>query len=244
MSQPRPWTARAAVARRLVSAAVTRARDRRAASAGPWRGALPDRAAEVEADAFREAMSAFPAPVSVVTAMDAEGEPRGLTCSAVASLSLEPPTLLVCVNQRNGSLQAIRGSAGFTVNLLRQGRDEVSREFASPSTDKFASVSWRPSPVSGLPWLHRDTLAFVDCRLVGELAVGSHAVLIGLARLSRVAGDATGTEDGGALLYWRRAYGRWSAQAPPPLAAVPALRTDVKGGNGSVRTPAERAGRR
>lgn len=196
----------------------------------PWRGTLPMPAAEIDRDAFREVMSAFPAPVSVVTAVDAEGQPRGLTCSAVASLSLDPPTVLVCVNQGNHSLEAIRGSGGFVINLLRQGRDEVSAVFASPSPDKFAGVTWRPSPASGLPWLHSDALAFVDCRLVGELAVGSHAVLIGLARASRSAGpNGASAEDSGALLYWRRAYGRWTALGSPSLTAVPTGRHPVAG---------------
>lgn len=218
-----------AALRRLRS--LARGRSRRA-SGPPWQGTLPVPSPEVDRDAFREVMSAFPAPVSVVTANDAQGDPRGLTCSAVASLSLDPPTVLVCVNHGNHSLEAIRGSGGFVVNLLRHGRDAVSTVFASPSPDKFATVTWRPSPVSGLPWLHRDALAFVDCRLVGELSVGSHAVLVGLVRESRSA-DANGAspEESGALLYWRRAYGRWVPLSSTPLATVPASRSP--GGNGT-----------
>lgn len=155
---------------------------------------------------FRETMGAFPTAVSIVTALDDSGEPRGLTCSAVCSLSAAPPTLLVCVNRRNGSLAAIRHSAGFVVNLLRAQSSGLSDRFASPSPDKYDGVSWRPSPASGLPLLHDDTLAHADCRLVADIEAGSHAILIGRLRTG-----ATAPAPAEPLLYWRRAYGSWQA---------------------------------
>jgi flavin reductase (DIM6/NTAB) family NADH-FMN oxidoreductase RutF len=159
-------------------------------------------------DDFRRVMSAFPSGVSVVTARDAEGRPRGLTCSSLCSLSMDPPMMLACVNRRNGSLAAIRASGGFAVNLLRAGRGVVSDEFASASADKFSRVRWRPSPRSGLPWLLDDSLAFVDCRLVADLAAGSHTILVGLVVDGRdVPADGAGepVEDL-PLVHWRRSY--------------------------------------
>ncbi|MFL6128487.1 MAG: flavin reductase family protein [Mycobacteriales bacterium] len=158
---------------------------------------------------FRRVMSAFPSGVSVVTARDAEGRPRGLTCSSLCSLSMDPPMMLACVNRRNGSLAAIRASGGFAVNLLRAGRGVVSDEFASASADKFSRVRWRPSPRSGLPWLLDDSLAFVDCRLVADLAAGSHTILVGLVVDGRDVpeenGAGTSAEDR-PLVHWRRRY--------------------------------------
>jgi flavin reductase (DIM6/NTAB) family NADH-FMN oxidoreductase RutF len=174
---------------------------------------MPDPA--VNADGFRAAMRLVPSPVSIVTANDEQGMPRGLTCSAVCSLSMAPPSMLVCVNRRNHSLDAIRTSGGFMVNLLRAGCDETSETFASPSASKFASTPWRPSPVSGLP-IVLDALAFVDCGLQAEIHAGTHAILIGLVR-----GSGTSGEDDGPLVYWRRSYGRWAAPdwPGPPAAA-------------------------
>ena len=165
--------------------------------------------AEVDADRFRETMGAFPAAVSVITALDESGDPRGLTCSAFCSVSLEPPLVLACVNQRNGSLRAIRHSNGFVVNLLRSGSDELSARFASAAADKYDGVAWHAGVESGLPHL-RDAVAHLDCELAADIAAGTHAILIGRIR-------ACAAEDPGAsghatspLVYWRRAYGSWS----------------------------------
>jgi flavin reductase (DIM6/NTAB) family NADH-FMN oxidoreductase RutF/acyl carrier protein len=155
-------------------------------------------------EVFRKVMGVFPSPVSVVTSLDEQGVPRGLTCSAVSSLSMAPPSLLVCVNRGNRSLDAIRHSQGFVVNLLGAGRADVSDAFASPSPNKFDGRLWRPSPASGLPLLFGDAIAFVDCDLHAEVVAGSHAILIGLVRES-----GTNVPTRGPLVYWRRTYGRW-----------------------------------
>lgn len=176
----------------------------------PHRATIPMPGSCATTDDFKEAMRLLPSPVSVVTAMDEQGLPRGLTCSAVCSLSMAPPAMLVCVNRKNRSLDAIRHSRGFVVNLLRAGRMEMSEVFASARPAKFVNTGWRPSPVSGLPLLARDALTFVDCQLQAEIEVGSHAILVGLVR-----GSGTGTPDGGPLVYWRRSYGGWAAHGIP-----------------------------
>lgn len=170
-----------------------------------YRTAIPMPEPVSSADDFRAAMRLIPSPVSVVTANDEQGMPRGLTCSAVCSLSMAPPSMLVCVNRRNHSLDAIRHSTGFIVNLLRAGTIEVAEIFASSAVSKFTCTLWQPSPLSGLPMVS-GALAFVDCSLQAEIDAGTHAILIGLVR-------ATGTSspDGGPLVYYRRSYGRWAA---------------------------------
>jgi flavin reductase (NADH) len=171
---------------------------------------IPMPAPHVDPESFREAMRLMVSPISVVTAMDEQGNPRGLTCSAVCSLSIAPPSMLICVNRGNRSLDAIRHSSGFMVNLLRAGRSEVSDVFASPLPTKFANTAWRPSPFSGLPLLFHDALAYVDCGLQAEIHTGSHAILVGLVR-----GSGTGTADDGPLVYWCRNYGRWIGHEQP-----------------------------
>ncbi len=158
-----------------------------------------------DAETFRNVMGVFPTPVSVVTALDEQAVPRGLTCSAVCSLSMDPPSLLICVNRNNRSLEAIRHSGGFVVNLLRAGRHEVSDTFASRSPQKFTDLRWHPSPASGLPLLFGDALAFVDCNLQAEVVAGSHVILVGLVRESGMNVPAHGP-----LVYWRRSYGGWA----------------------------------
>lgn len=156
---------------------------------------------------FRQVMAHFPSAVSVVTALDKEGCPRGLTCSAMCSISMDPPTMLVCINRKNGSLAAIRGSGRFAINLLRTGKRHVSDLFASASADKFSSVKWQPGPVSGMPWLVDDSVASLDGELVADVTVGSHAILISLV----TDGHVYSHEDR-PLIYWHRNYRKWSSE--------------------------------
>lgn len=167
--------------------------------------ALPAAPGPGDEQGFRHAMASFPSPVSVVTALDRAGLPRGLTCSAVCSVSMAPPSLLICVNKRNGTLDAIRDSGGFVVNLLPEGRHTMSDLFASSSAHKFVGVRWEPSPTLGLPILAEHMLAYAECELHTEIIAGTHAILIGVVHSSGRASGETGP-----LVYYDRTYGRWS----------------------------------
>lgn len=162
---------------------------------------------------FRETMRSFPSPVAVLTALDSQGLPRGLTCSALCSLSMSPPSILACVNRASMSLGAIRHSGGFAVNLLRTGQYALSDLFASSSKHKFDTIDWLPSPASGLPRLASGILAFIDCQLQNEIIAGSHAILIG-----RVRSSSTEPSDDGPLVYLGRRYGHWAADSGAPTA--------------------------
>jgi len=167
-----------------------------------FRTEVPGAACRVNGALFRETMASLPTAVSVVTALDADGVPRGLTCSAVCSVSADPPQILICVNQRNGSLAAIRYSGAFVVNVLGSSCASLSNRFASPIAEKFADVAWHPAPHSGLPVLDGSAHAYLDCELTADITAGSHSILIGAVH-------ACGTEVGAMhpLLYWRRSYG-------------------------------------
>ena len=173
-----------------------------------------DGARPVDPGTFRAIMGSLPTGVCVVTAADSDGIPRGLTCSAVCSLSQEPPLLLVCVNQRNQSLAALRASRGFVVHVLREDRGPVSQQFASGSPDKFTGVPWSASPELGLPLLTSDALAHAECRIAADLIVGDHTVLVGLI----VGGGAPQT--GRPLMYWHRGYSNWPDSALPVAALM------------------------
>jgi len=164
---------------------------------------FPSTGAPVDKATFFAIMSAFPSGVAIVTTIDAEGRPKGLTCTATCSLSAEPPLLLVCFDRKSSTLPAARHTRRFVVNYLLAGRGELSNRFASREQERWTDVAWRPTPC-GLPWLHADSLAYAECSLVQEVDGGDHVILIG--RVDGGQPPAPGTQP---LMYFRRGYGTW-----------------------------------
>lgn len=168
---------------------------------------------------FCDFMSSFVTGVAVVTATDGTGRPRGLTCSSLTSVTVHPPTLLVSLDQRAGTLAAVRTRGAFAVHLLRHRARAVAELFASSSHDRFAQVPWCPSPELGLPWLYSAAFGLAECRSVRIEDVGDHAVVIG--EVVRVTPEASGGRPD-PLLYGHRRFHRLDggpARARP--AAVP-----------------------
>jgi len=153
---------------------------------------------------FFAVMGAFPTGVAVVTAVDAGGHARGLTCNALCSVSAEPPLMLVCVERGSTTLPAIRHSGRFAVNYLAAGREALARLFASKEPDKFGEVAWQPAD-NGMPWLHQDSVALAECTATQEIEAGDHVIFIG-----RVEGGRPPEEDARPLLFFRRGYGTLS----------------------------------
>ena len=146
-------------------------------------------------------MSAFPTGVAVVTSGGAERGPQGMTCSSITSATLLPPTLLVCLRVGSATLKAVLSSGGFAVNLLHSAAQRAAEVFSGPVPDRFAQVSWRPSP-AGHPWLVDDAFALAECRVSETLTVGDHAVVLGeVCEISQI----TGTP----LLYGLRRFASW-----------------------------------
>jgi flavin reductase ActVB len=162
----------------------------------------------VERELFLEIMASFPSGVGVATTIDG-GEPRGLTTTAVCSVSAEPPLLLVCVDVTSRTLPSLLERRGFVVNFLRSGRDELARLFASKAEHKFDGVAWQPSP-NGLPVLHDDAIAWAECSTEQEIEAGDHLILLGL-----VEAGAALRPDEPPLLYYRRRWGEWTPRPTP-----------------------------
>jgi flavin reductase (DIM6/NTAB) family NADH-FMN oxidoreductase RutF len=172
----------------------------------------------VDRDTFVEIMASYPAGVAIVTTLDAEGTPRGLTTTAVSSVSAEPPLLLVCVDLTSRTLPALRAGGRFVVNFLREGRSELARRFASKRDDKFEGVAW-DATASGMPVLADDALAWAECVTVQELEPGDHVILLGQVEEGAGAGD----EDA-PLMYYRRSWGVWKpASREMPSRKIPAI---------------------
>jgi flavin reductase (DIM6/NTAB) family NADH-FMN oxidoreductase RutF len=156
---------------------------------------------QLDPSLFREVLAAFPAGVVVVTALDDQTRPLGLTVSAFCSVSAEPPLVLVCVDRSSNTLPAIRHSQAFTVNILAAGREQLALLFASKSDDKFVAVAWEASQFANAgPILSQDAAAHLVCRVQQEIEAGDHWVFIGEVV------DAAVQEAHGPLLYHRRTF--------------------------------------
>jgi 3-hydroxy-9,10-secoandrosta-1,3,5(10)-triene-9,17-dione monooxygenase reductase component len=143
-------------------------------------GAAPT--GEVDEAAFREAVAHFATGVTVITTMH-DGRPAGMTASAVASLSLDPVLLLVCINNRLPTHEAIEASRRFVVNVLGEGQEGLALRFAQPAEDKFAGIELEPHP-DELPVL-RDAIAHFVCDVHERFPGGDHSIFIGLVRECR-----------------------------------------------------------
>jgi flavin reductase (DIM6/NTAB) family NADH-FMN oxidoreductase RutF len=150
---------------------------------------------------FRRILGHWVSGVAVVAARTAAGKPCGLTANAVASLSLQPPLVLACVDRTADSHDCIRDAGHFSINVLASEDERLARRFAAwDILQKFEEIGHH-SEVSGAPVLD-DALAWVDCRLWQTYEGGDHTIFIGEV----LAGDA---REGAPLLYYRGGYGRF-----------------------------------
>jgi len=124
-----------------------------------------------------------------------------MTCSSLVSVTLTPPTLLVCLRTDSRTCHAVVSSAVFVVNLLRDKARAVAELFAAPVADRFDQVRWTPSPL-GAPWLVDDAFALAECRVRDTMEVGDHTVILGAATAVSVQPDSP-------LLYRMRRFSAW-----------------------------------
>jgi 3-hydroxy-9,10-secoandrosta-1,3,5(10)-triene-9,17-dione monooxygenase reductase component len=147
---------------------------------------------------FRQAISRFSTGVAVITTRTADG-PAGMTASAVASLSMDPLQLLVCIGTKLPTCKAIVESGYFAVNVLGQGQQHLATRFATPRPDKFATVTLRAD--SDIPVL-TDAIAHFVCAVGGTLPGGDHTIVVGdVLTCDHVPGTSP-------LVYFASSFGR------------------------------------
>jgi flavin reductase (DIM6/NTAB) family NADH-FMN oxidoreductase RutF len=125
--------------------------------------------------AFRQAISHFSTGVAVITTRTQAG-PAGMTASAVASLSIDPLQLLVCIRTDLPTRAAIEEAGRFAVNVLGDGHEHLARHFATPRPDKFGGVEIRDD--YDVPVLD-DAIAHFVCNVAAALPGGDHTIIIG-----------------------------------------------------------------
>jgi flavin reductase (DIM6/NTAB) family NADH-FMN oxidoreductase RutF len=151
----------------------------------------------LSAEEFREAIGHFASGVTVITALHG-GQAFGTTASAVCSVSLEPPTLLVCMNRSSATGLAIDRSGRFAVNILTDRQADLAERFARRGGG-FDGVAVEPGR-HGEPLL-AEALATIECRVIERAAGGTHTVFI--AAVDRASARSGATP----LAYFRGEFG-------------------------------------
>ncbi|MCV7207224.1 flavin reductase family protein [Mycolicibacterium canariasense] len=117
----------------------------------------------------------FVTGVTAVTARDGE-LPRGLAVNAFASISLDPPTVMVAVQHTSSTHECLFRAEHLAINILSTDQLDVVTRFATKSDDKFAGLDWRPGP-HGSPLLGRSAAA-MEVRILERLQASTHTVFM------------------------------------------------------------------
>lgn len=130
-------------------------------------------------DRFRAAMRTFTGTVSVITTCTTEGEWRGMAATAVTSVSMAPPTCLICVNRETTLYPALVTFGRFCINAMHRDHHELIASFASSHMrdNRFQSGQWRRDG-AGIPFLE-DAQSNIFCEMFERFAVGTHDVILG-----------------------------------------------------------------
>ena len=149
---------------------------------------------------LRDALGCFATGVTVVTCLDTDGQPAGLTVNSFTSVSLDPPLLLVCLAKRAASAEALVGASHFAVNVLQTGQQPASIRFSTRDQDRFGATPWSTGE-AGAPIL-KDSMGVFECARHAVHDGGDHHILIG--QVVKATFDAKLDP----LLYFRGSYRR------------------------------------
>jgi flavin reductase (DIM6/NTAB) family NADH-FMN oxidoreductase RutF len=127
--------------------------------------------------AFRDALGCFPTGVAVVTAESADRPAMGITVNSFASVSLDPPLVLWCVDCRSDRFHTFTTAPGFTISVLGTCHRHVSARLARPGAHSLEGIPLRATEL-GPPAL-ADALAVLECTLEAHYAGGDHSILVG-----------------------------------------------------------------
>jgi flavin reductase (DIM6/NTAB) family NADH-FMN oxidoreductase RutF len=133
----------------------------------------------------------------VITISGTDQRPLGMTASSLASVSLHPPLVSVCIDHTAELHDRIVEASEFVVNILESEQEALSRRFADAHEDRFEGVGYHRSP-EGLVLLHA-VLAHIECERHAVYRGGDHSIILG-----RVIGGST--SEGRPLLYYRGGY--------------------------------------
>lgn len=148
-------------------------------------------------DKFREAMSAFPSGVTIMTTVNSDGEPRGFAASSFCSVSVDPALVLVCIAKTAHCHDAFMENDQWSIQIAGSHHVDLVGRFATKGADKFGGGEFLPDH-RGVPVL-LDAAVLIECEAHERYDGGDHTILIG--RVIEVDVD-----DRPALLYFQSGF--------------------------------------
>lgn len=137
---------------------------------------VDDFSGEPSREALKGFNRQFITGVTVVTTMDAEGHPRGLAANSYASVSLDPPLVLICVQKTTSTYAPLFTSTHLGINIMSEEQREVVGTFASKAADKFAGLTWHQGP-AGSPLID-GSAASIEATIKERFQAKTHTVFI------------------------------------------------------------------
>lgn len=126
---------------------------------------------------FRAALGSFATGVTIVTTLDSNGDPVGVTASSFNSVSLDPPLVLWSLSRSAKSSEVFCTSGHFAIHVLAADQENLSNRFAQSGEDKFANVAWQGGELCS-PVLDHYAALF-ECRTLHQYEGGDHVILVG-----------------------------------------------------------------
>lgn len=132
----------------------------------------------VDANQFKNGLKLWASGVTVVTTKSEQG-PKGMTATSFTSVSMEPPQILVCLNQNTDTGAVVQEQKLFVVNILTAEQQSISNQFAGGASQeqRFAEVAWEHG-LNGMP-VFSEALVSLECKLVNLISAGSHWIVVG-----------------------------------------------------------------
>lgn len=151
----------------------------------------------VDQSSFRAVLGRFASGVTIVTALDKRGRDIGMTVSAFASVSLDPPLVLICIDHTASVYGPLSKVTQFVANILSEGQEALARRFAERNPNRFEGVGYERGQ-NGAAVLD-DVLGYVECKVTARHEAGDHDIIIASV-------EAAVAEEGKPLLYYRGGY--------------------------------------
>lgn len=153
----------------------------------------------IDPSTFRATLGRFASGITVITARDTDGRDVGMTVSAFSSVSLDPPLVLICIDNGASVAPVLEHCDRFAVNVLSDEQEPLSRRFSEKEIDRFEGVAYHRGQLDLA--LLDGVLAHLECRVHARYPAGDHTMLVGAV-------EATAVREGHPLLYYRGGYAR------------------------------------